>query len=135
MKEKPTLMVVDDDKDLLRQLAFLLEDDFAKILLSSSKAHALESTNEKIDVCLVDVRLSETDSANTEGLELARALRQKNQDMIIIMMSRYDTEKFESLNQKESQVDAFIRKPFTMDDFIGLVSKIKEERNAGTTSH
>jgi DNA-binding NtrC family response regulator len=129
------LLIVDDDKDLLRQLEFLLEDDFGKILLSSSKDNALLLAKEKIDVCLADVRLSDTDTGNTDGLELAKALRQKDGDMIIIMMSRYDTQKFEALNKKESQADAFIRKPFTMDDFIGLVGKIREARNAGTTSH
>jgi DNA-binding NtrC family response regulator len=129
------LLIVDDDKDLLRQLEFLLEDDFGKILLSSSKDNALLLAKEKIDVCLADVRLSDTDPGNTDGLELAKALRQKDGDMIIIMMSRYDTQKFEALNKKESQADAFIRKPFTMDDFIGLVGKIREARNAGTTSH
>jgi DNA-binding NtrC family response regulator len=129
------LLIVDDDKDLLRQLEFLLEDDFGKILMSSSKDNALELAKEKIDVCLADVRLSDTDPGNTDGLELAKALRQKDGDMIIIMMSRYDTEKFEALNKKETKADAFIRKPFTMDDFIGLVGKIREARNAGTTSH
>jgi DNA-binding NtrC family response regulator len=129
------LLIVDDDKDLLRQLEFLLEDDFGKILMSSSKDNALELAKEKIDVCLADVRLSDTDPGNTDGLELAKALRQKDGDMIIIMMSRYDTEKFEALNKKETKADAFIRKPFTMDDFIGLVGKIREARNAGTTTH
>ena len=129
------LLIVDDDKDLLRQLEFLLEDDFGKILMSSSKDNALELAKEKIDVCLADVRLSDTDTGNIDGLELAKALRQKDGDMIIIMMSRYDTEKFEALNKKETKADAFIRKPFTMDDFIGLVGKIREARNAGTTSH
>ncbi len=75
MKEKPTLLIVDDDKDLLRQLEFLLEDDFDKILLSSSKADALELAKEKIDICLADVRLSETDSSNIDGIELAKELR------------------------------------------------------------
>ncbi|MCI0471595.1 MAG: response regulator [Candidatus Aminicenantes bacterium] len=135
MKEKRTLLLVDDDLDLLRQLNFLLEDDFSKIFLSSSRDKALESAKEKIDVCLVDVRLSETEPANTDGLKLAKELRQRDRDMIIIMMSRYDTKKYESLNSKETQADAFIRKPFTMDDFINLVAKIKEARNVGTTTH
>jgi CheY-like chemotaxis protein len=135
MNEKPTLLVVDDDKDLLRQLEFLLEDDFGKILLSSSKEEALELAKEKIDVCLADVRLSETDTANTGGLELAKELRQNDPAIIIVMMSRYDFEKYESLNNKESHADAFIRKPFIMDEFVQLVNKIKEEKDAGTTSH
>ncbi len=76
MNEKPTILIVDDDKDLLRQLEFLLEDDFGKILLSTSKNEALELAKEKIDVCLADIRLSKTDADNTDGLELAKALRQ-----------------------------------------------------------
>jgi len=135
MKEKPTLLLVDDDKDLLRQLGFLLEDDFGKILLSSTKDNALDMAKERIDVCLADVRLSDTDATNNDGLELAKALRQKDRSMIIIMMSRYDTGKFESLNNKEFQADAFIRKPFTMDEFTRLVSRIQEARDAGTTTH
>ncbi|MCU0286806.1 MAG: response regulator [Acidobacteria bacterium] len=135
MNEKSTLLVVDDDKDLLRQLEFLLEDDFGKILISPSKEKALELAKEKIDVCLIDVRLSETDTGNTQGLEVAGELRKIHPSIIIVMMSRYDFEKYESLTQKESQADAFIRKPFIMDDFVQLVNKIKEARNAGTTSH
>jgi CheY-like chemotaxis protein len=51
MMKKPTLLVVDDDKDLLRQLEFLLEDDFGKILLSSSKDNALELATSKTFPC------------------------------------------------------------------------------------
>ncbi len=135
MNEKSTLLVVDDDKDLLRQLEFLLEDDFGKILISPSKEKALELAKEKIDVCLIDVRLSENDTGKTQGLEVAGELRKIHPSIIFVMMSRYDFEKYESLTQKESQADAFIRKPFIMDDFVQLVNKIKEARNAGTTSH
>lgn len=135
MNEKPTILIVDDDKDLLRQLEFLLEDDFGKILLSTSKNEALELAKEKIDVCLADIRLSKTDSDNTDGLELAKALQQKDSSMIIVMMSRYDMGKYETLNHNKYQADAFIRKPFTMDEFIRLVSRIRETKNAGSTAH
>lgn len=135
MNEKPTILIVDDDKDLLRQLEFLLEDDFGKILLSTSKNEALELAKEKIDVCLADIRLSKTDADNTDGLELAKALRQKDGSMIIVMMSRYDMGKYETLNHNKYQADAFIRKPFTMDEFIGLLSRIRETKNAGSTAH
>jgi DNA-binding NtrC family response regulator len=130
MKEKPTLLIVDDDKDLLRQLEFLLEDDFEKIMLSSSKNEALQVDLEKIDVCLVDIRLSETDPKNTEGLELAKEIRCKNCPTVVVVMSRYGTEKYEDLNKKENFADGFIRKPFTMDEFIELIARIKEVKGA-----
>lgn len=120
-----TLLIVDDDKDLLRQLEFLLEDDFKNVLTASSKEKALELVSEHIDVFLVDVRLSEKDESNTEGLELVKEIRKKNQSAVIVMMSRYNAEKYETLTREEAKADAFIRKPFTMDEFIKLVSSIK----------
>jgi CheY-like chemotaxis protein len=136
MKEKLTLLIVDDDKDLLRQLNFLLEDDFEKILLSSSKDKALELIIlENIDACLVDVRLSETDASNTEGIELAKEIRRNHSSILIVMMSRYDPEKYEALCKEKDYADDFIRKPFTMEEFIEELKQIKEDRNVGSTSH
>lgn len=119
------LLILDDDKDLLRQLQFLLEDDFKEILTASSKEEALNLVSKPIDVFLIDVRLSETDEANIEGLELAKAIRKKNNAATIVMMSRYDSRKYETLSREQANADGFIRKPFTMDEFIGLVSKIR----------
>jgi hypothetical protein len=41
-------------------------------------------------------------------------------------MSRYNPEKYEMLTKKEAKADGFIRKPFTMDEFIELVLNIKK---------
>lgn len=128
MIDKSILLIVDDDIDLLRQLEFLLEDEFEKILIASSKSDASKLPIDRIGVFLVDVRLSVTDPSNTEGLELARDIRQKNSSAIIVMMSRYETEKYEALNRKEFYADCFLRKPFTMEEFVELITKIKEER-------
>lgn len=120
------LLIIDDDQDLLRQLEFLLEDDFASVRIAGSKNKALEMTAENTDVFLIDVRLSETDDTNTDGLVLAKELRQKSESAVIIMMSRYDARKFEELSHKEAHADGFIRKPFTMDEFLQMVREIKE---------
>jgi CheY-like chemotaxis protein len=107
------LLIVDDDKDLLRQLEFLLEDDFKEIhfkeiLTASSKEEAFDLVSKPIDVFLIDVRLSETDEANIEGLELAKAIREKNNTSAIVMMSRYDSRKYEALSREQAHADAFI---------------------------
>jgi DNA-binding response OmpR family regulator len=126
MDGKLNLLIVDDDKDLLRQLEFLLEDDFEKVLTASSKEKALELASDHIDVFLVDVRLSESDDSDTEGVELVKEIRKKNSSAVIVMMSRYNPEKYEVLTKKETKADGFIRKPFTMDEFIELVLNIKK---------
>jgi DNA-binding NtrC family response regulator len=135
MKENLKLLIIDDDKDLLRQLEFLLEDDFEKILTASSKKEALELKlelelkSEQIEVFLVDVRLNEKDSSDTQGLELAKEFHKKNSKAIIIMMSRYDLEKYKkTLINEKLKLDGFLRKPFTMDEFIEMVMNIKKEK-------
>jgi CheY-like chemotaxis protein len=125
MSSSMNLLIVDDDKDLLRQLAFLLEDDFKEVLTASSRSEALELAVKPVDVFLIDVRLSDSDSNNAEGLELAKEIRKKNSRAIIVMMSRYDARKYEALSMDQAHADAFIRKPFTMEEFIGLISKIR----------
>jgi CheY-like chemotaxis protein len=119
------LLIIDDDKDLLRQLEFLLEDDFKEVLTASSRNEALEMAAQPVDVFLIDVRLSDSDSNNAEGLELAKEIRKKNSQAAIVMMSRYDARKYEALSREQAHADAFIRKPFTMEEFIGLISKIR----------
>jgi CheY-like chemotaxis protein len=119
------LLIVDDDKDLLRQLEFLLEDDFKEVFTASSRNEALELAAQPVDVFLIDVRLSDSDSNNAEGLELAKEIRKKNSRAVIVMMSRYDARKYESLSMDQAHADAFIRKPFTMEEFIVLISKIR----------
>ena len=119
------LLIVDDDKDLLRQLEFLLEDDFKEVYTASSRNEALELAAQPVDVFLIDIRLSDSDSNNVEGLELAKEIRKKNSRAAIVMMSRYDARKYEALSRDQAHADAFIRKPFTMEEFIDLISRIR----------
>lgn len=61
------LLIVDDDKDLLRQLEFLLEDDFKKVFTASSGNEALELAVQPVDVLLIDDRLSDIDKKMRRG--------------------------------------------------------------------
>lgn len=128
MDETMKLLIVDDDKDLLRQLEFLLEDDFEEVYTASSRDEALNLASDRVDVFLVDVRLSDTDDSNIEGLELVKEIRKEHSDAVIVMMSRYDSKKYETLAINEAGADAFIRKPFTMDVFIDMMTRIKREK-------
>lgn len=127
MTDGQTLLIVDNDRDLTRQLEFLLEDDFKQIFLGADKEAVLQFPIHTIDVFLLDVRLKEKDDADTGGFELAQEIRKKNKNAVIIMMSRYDTGQYESL--ADSGADCFIRKPFTMEEFITMVQKVQDGRN------
>lgn len=135
MSQNLRLLIVDDDKDLLRQLEFLLEDDFHPIYLASSRADVLNIPLAGIDVCLIDIRLSKEDASNREGLEAAKEVRDKNRDAVIILMSRYQSKSVEHLTIKHTAADAFIRKPFKMLEFIDLVKDIKRQKDDRSISH
>jgi len=119
------LLIVDDDEDLLRQLKFLLEDDFASVQIFGSKSIAQEMNPEKIDIFLIDV--SVTDDMNTDNLTLAKTLYKQNNPPLIIIMSCYDECYFAELSQQMAHGVGFIRKPFKMDEFIQKVREIKEK--------
>ena len=67
MSSSMNLLIVDDDKDLLRQLEFLLEDDFKKVFTASSGNEALELAVQPVDVFLIDDRLSDIDKKMRRG--------------------------------------------------------------------
>jgi CheY-like chemotaxis protein len=70
-----TILVVDDDSDLLLMLKDLLEDQGYRVLLASDGIEALEVLDrDPVDCVISDVRMP-----RMTGLEMLKALRAKGQ--------------------------------------------------------
>jgi DNA-binding NtrC family response regulator len=87
MKEQGTLLLVDDDRHVLRSMAQWLRDLGYKVDTAANPAEALAAVaRRKYDLALVDVRLGESD-----GMELLQECRRGYPDMAVIMVSGYAT--------------------------------------------
>lgn len=102
------VLLVDDEKDVLALLHAFVERMGYESLLAHNGAEALEVLRtEQADVMLTDIEMPFMD-----GWELASRVREAYPEIRIVGTS--GTEKPPS---GESPLDAFVRKPFNLDEF------------------
>lgn len=105
-----------DDHELIRQglrRAFERTDDFTVVAEASSVAEAVSAAKEHSpDVVVVDVRLPDGN-----GLDVARMLREQNEDIGIVVLTMYagDEQLFGAL---EAGASAFVSKDAPSEDVV-----------------
>jgi CheY-like chemotaxis protein len=111
-KAKKTIMVCDDEQDLLQVFELALEPKYNVILTSSGKEcidKFIEENNRenKIHLVLLDYRLG-----NMFGDSVARTIKQHSNETKIILISAYDLDKALVKELKENKyIIKFIEKP------------------------
>jgi DNA-binding NtrC family response regulator len=82
-RSSATILVVDDDPDLLQSLRVLLEAYDYKVLMAPNAAAAIAAVTEgQPDLVLTDIYMPDAD-----GFELINALRQRNLAVPVVAMS------------------------------------------------
>jgi len=118
MKRKPSVLIIDDDKILLRLLEINLEAEGYKVIpAASAKAgyHALLTW--KPDVLLLDVMLPDTD-----GFRLCEQVRQFSDIPIIFLTARKDEEVL--VMGLDIGADDFIVKPFRREVLLARLRAV-----------
>src|SRR5205085_4229301 len=87
MPEKPTLLIVDDEANVLFTLKLVLEEDGYEITTATSCAEALDLIHNahRFDAILTDLRMEQEDI----GLELAEAAAKLRPRPIIMIFTGY----------------------------------------------
>lgn len=114
------LLIVDDEPVIrrgIKSLAILSEIGINKIFEAGNAETCLEITDkEQIDIIMLDINMP-----NTDGLTLAKMLKEKNKNFAIIMVTGYDY--FEYMQTAiRLGVDDYLLKPVNKTD-IELVLK------------
>jgi len=108
MKEKHTILIVDDSPVIVQSLAEVLKEDY-KLKVATSGARALEilENKEKIDLILLDVVMPEMD-----GYEVLQKIKDnpKTEDIPVIFVTGNDSVSQEEKGLKAGVVD-YITKP------------------------
>lgn len=110
------IMVVDDEKDIVRAIEIYLKTDNYNVLKAYNGYDALELMEKnKIDLFLVDIMMEGMD-----GLELTQKIREVSNAPIIILSAKSElNDKVMGLNLG---ADDYITKPF---DAVELLARIK----------
>ena len=107
MKEKSTIALVDDERNILTSLRMALEAEGYKVRTYNDGASALEAlTEDPADLGIFDIKMPRMD-----GMELLRRVRQQS-DMPVIFLTSKD-EEIDELFGLKMGADDYIAKPFS----------------------
>ena len=122
-KKEHTLLICDDEPDLLELYAAMFSDDY-KIMKASSVEECIRKyieTKEKMDnitVILLDFRIGEV-----TGDKVARDIKEIN-DAKIILISAYEIDHDLIQRLKDERVIVeFVSKPITLDTLKRIIAK------------
>ena len=107
MKEKSTIALVDDERNILTSLRMALEAEGYKVRTYSDGQAALEAlTEEPADLGIFDIKMPRMD-----GMELLRRMRQQSNMPVIFLTSK--DEEIDELFGLKMGADDYIAKPFS----------------------
>jgi DNA-binding NarL/FixJ family response regulator len=98
MNTKKTLLIVDDSIVVVDRLIPILEnlENISFVIHAASYEEAMEMLGEiRPDLVLLDIQLPDR-----SGIELLRKIREKDQEMIVIMISNHATPEYGKLCKK-----------------------------------
>jgi len=118
------ILIVDDREDYLRALTSALRRDF-EVRLAKSLHEAIANMDASVDVALVDVRLSEDDDENRDGIKFLEWVRKNFPRVPTLMMSAYRDfdAAVEALNLGAAH---FLKKPINLRELKELLRSFIE---------
>jgi DNA-binding NtrC family response regulator len=117
------ILVVDDDKDVCEYLQDFLSADGYSVHVVNDPTQALDSLREhEFHVAILDLMMPKL-----SGIDLLGQIRHMDDDIAIIILTGYPT--LESATASiEHDVSAYIRKPFSIDDFREAIGRIAKKK-------
>jgi two-component system response regulator PilR (NtrC family) len=108
---KPRILIVDDEPSMREMLRIVLRRDGYDVIVAESGLQAIEALKqEPIDLLLSDIRMPDV-----SGVEVLRAAKELNRDVVAFMMTAYASTDSAVEAMRLGAVDYFT-KPFNMDE-------------------
>jgi two-component system response regulator PilR (NtrC family) len=108
---KPRILVVDDEPSMRDMLRIVLRRDGYDVVVAEDGRQALQVLErERVDLLLSDIRM-----ADISGVDVLRAAKQANRDIVAFMMTAFASTETAVEAMRLGAVDYFT-KPFSMDE-------------------
>ncbi len=118
-----SLLVVDDDVDVCTYLEELLARDGFAVQTCNDPVEAVEAVRQgEFHICIVDLMMP-----RISGIDLLGQIRRVDDDIAVIILTGYpslDT----ATASIQHDVSAYIRKPFDVDEFRGIINRIAKKK-------
>ena len=120
---KPTLLYVEDDLEIMQNTKFILEEYFREIYTSVDGKDAFEKfKNNKPDVILLDINIP-----SLNGIELAKKIRQIDNNVPILFLTAY-SDKDRLISAISIGTSSYIVKPFKMNELQDAIKKTIDKK-------
>jgi two-component system response regulator YesN len=120
------LLIVDDLEEYVDSIEFMAEDYFEQIYKALSLADAKKICADMVpDTAIIDIRLSEDDETNKDGLVLLKWMKKQGFHTKVIMISAYKDFDYavEALN---AGAEYFLKKPVKNAELKETLEKINQ---------
>jgi len=122
-----TVLIVDDEAAIIRLVRDYLERAGFEVMTATTGAAALrEFTRRRPDLVILDLTLPETD-----GLDVARAIRRAGDVPIIMLTAR--TEEADRVAGLELGADDYVTKPFSARELVARVRAVMRRAQIAAT--
>ncbi len=131
MQHGGTILVVDDDKDVLTAARLLLRQHFERVLTADDPAR-IEAlmTSETIDVFLLDMNFAIGHNSGKEGLHWLQRILQIDADAVVVLMTAFGDLEMAVRAMREGAAD-FVLKPWQNDKLVatlGVAAALRQSR-------
>jgi DNA-binding NtrC family response regulator len=127
VKEKPTLLIVDDEKMTRDGLRAALEDRYDVYVADDAKAATELLEQENFDVLLTDFRLP-----NEDGMKLIARAKSLSKPPICILMTAYGSEELAVEAMKRGADDYIAKGRLQIDELEMRIARALKQRNLET---
>jgi DNA-binding response OmpR family regulator len=119
-----TILIVDDDKSILRTFARILQKNGYEIDAVETGKEALEKADaKKYDLALLDIRLPDMD-----GTELLAKMKKQLQNTIKIMITGFPSLET-GVKALDEGADAYLVKPVKPEELLMLIEEKMKNKN------
>ena len=133
MAKRGTLLVVDDNRNILTTVSILLEDTFQTVItISNPNLIPAKLRDEKPDVVLLDMNFSSGINNGNEGLYWLREIKRMKPQTQVVLFTAYADIQLAVKGIKEGAAD-FIVKPFDNEKMIKTLMEARS-RNPRKTA-
>jgi DNA-binding NtrC family response regulator len=115
------IIIVDDVQKYLSSLSRALSGEY-EVVKAASFEEAKERMDATISFALVDVRLSEEDMANRDGILLLAWLKENYPEVKVIIMSAYRD--FDAVEDAANLGAKYMRKPINLRELKDLMKSL-----------
>lgn len=128
-----TILIIDDDPDVLDALRVLLEDDF-EVVTEPNTNRIPTIPVSQFNVVLLDMNFSAGINTGNEGLFWLRTILKKDPDVPVIMMTAYGNINLAVDAMKHGARD-FVLKPWENDKLLATVKSNQRKKKLPVTSN